>query len=64
MNLRRKVVVKKSEFVCGSPMEAWPGVKDWKLVYPETGTEARTLIRPWAVSCSSDWCRGGPRPVP
>lgn len=44
MSLKRKVVVKQSEFVSGSPMEARPGVKDWKLIYPETGTETRTLI--------------------
>ncbi|HID86822.1 MAG TPA: cupin domain-containing protein [Anaerolineae bacterium] len=42
--MRRKVVVKASEFVGGAPMEARPGVRDWKLIYPETGTETKTLI--------------------
>jgi mannose-6-phosphate isomerase-like protein (cupin superfamily) len=44
MSPGRKVIVKQTEFVSGAPMEARPGVKDWKLVYPETGTETRTLI--------------------
>ena len=44
MNGNGKVVVKSSEFVSGAPMEARSGVKDWKLVYPETGTKTKTLI--------------------
>ncbi len=40
----RKVVVRKSEFVGGAPMEARRGVRDWKLIYPETGVETKTLI--------------------
>jgi mannose-6-phosphate isomerase-like protein (cupin superfamily) len=39
----RKVVVKKSEFLRGAPMEARPGVKDIKVIYPETGTLAKSL---------------------
>ncbi len=39
-----KVVIKSSEFVGGAPMEARPGVRDWKLIYPETGMPTRTLI--------------------
>lgn len=39
-----KVVVKKSEFVGGAPMEVFPGVKDLKLIYPETGVKTKTLI--------------------
>ena len=39
-----KVVVKRSEFVSGAPMEARKGVKDWKLIYPETGVDTKTLI--------------------
>jgi quercetin dioxygenase-like cupin family protein len=42
--MRRKVVVKRAEFIPGAPMETRPGVKDWKLIYPETGTETKTLI--------------------
>jgi mannose-6-phosphate isomerase-like protein (cupin superfamily) len=41
---RRKVVVKQSEFISGAPMETSPGVRDWKVIYPETGVDARTLI--------------------
>ncbi|HID86306.1 MAG TPA: cupin domain-containing protein, partial [Anaerolineae bacterium] len=35
--MRRKVVVKRAEFVPGAP-------KDWTLIYPETDTETKTLI--------------------
>ena len=38
-----KVVVKKSEFLHGAPMEARPGVKDIKVIYPETGMGAKSL---------------------
>ena len=38
-----KVVVKKSEFLHGAPMESRPGVKDIKAIYPETGMPAKTL---------------------
>ena len=41
---RRKVVVKRDEFVPGAPMEIRPGVKDWKLIYPDTGVPYKTLI--------------------
>jgi len=41
---RRKVVVNQSEFVPGAPMETSPGVKDWKVIYLETGVDARTVI--------------------
>jgi mannose-6-phosphate isomerase-like protein (cupin superfamily) len=42
----RKVVVKKSEFVPGAPMETSGvrGVRDLKVLYPETGVETKTLI--------------------
>jgi mannose-6-phosphate isomerase-like protein (cupin superfamily) len=40
----RKVVVQKSEFVGGAPMEAQRGVRDWKVIYPETGVATKTLI--------------------
>ncbi len=39
-----KVVVKKSEFIGGAPMEKKQGVKDWKVIYPETGFPTKTLI--------------------
>lgn len=39
-----KVVVKRDEFVPGAPMEIRPGVKDWKLIYPDTGVPSKTLI--------------------
>lgn len=40
----RKVVVRRAEFVGGAPMEARRGVRDWKLIYPETGVNTKTLI--------------------
>ena len=40
----RKVVVRKAEFEGGAPMEARRGVRDWKLIYPETGVATKTLI--------------------
>ena len=39
----RKVVVKKSEFLHGAPMEARPGVEDIKVIYPETGMPTKSL---------------------
>ena len=39
-----KLVIKESEFVGGAPMESRPGVRDWKLIYPETGVDTKTLI--------------------
>ena len=39
----QKVVVKKSEFLHGAPMESRPGIKDIKVIYPETGAGAKTL---------------------
>jgi len=38
-----KVVVKKSEYLYGAPMESRPGVRDIKVIYPETGAAAKTL---------------------
>ncbi|MEW6265741.1 MAG: dimethylsulfonioproprionate lyase family protein [Thermodesulfobacteriota bacterium] len=37
------VVVKKSDFLSGAPMEARPGVRDIKVIYPETGAPAKSL---------------------
>lgn len=37
------VVVKKSQYVTGAPMEANPGVRDWKVIYPELVENVRTL---------------------
>ena len=42
--MERKVVIKPGEFVGGAPMEARDGVRDLKVIYPETGFPARTLI--------------------
>lgn len=39
-----RVVIKPAEFKGGAPMEARPGVRDWKLIYPETGMPTQTLI--------------------
>lgn len=39
-----KVVIKPTEFVGGAPMETRPGVRDWKVIYPETGMPTQTLI--------------------
>ena len=39
-----KVVVKKSEFLYGAPMEARPGVRDIKVIYPETGMPTKSLV--------------------
>ncbi|MGQ9887277.1 MAG: cupin domain-containing protein [Aggregatilineales bacterium] len=44
MNKPRKLVVKKSEFVGGAPMEVRAGVRDWKVIYPELGVDTKTLI--------------------
>ena len=41
---RGKVVVKRDEFVPVAPMEIWRGIKDWKLIYPDTGVPSKTLI--------------------
>jgi hypothetical protein len=40
----RRVVIKPSEFLSGAPMERMPGVRDWKVIYPETGFPTKTLI--------------------
>jgi mannose-6-phosphate isomerase-like protein (cupin superfamily) len=40
----RRVVIKPSEFLSGAPMEPMPGVRDWKVIYPETGFPTKTLI--------------------
>jgi mannose-6-phosphate isomerase-like protein (cupin superfamily) len=42
--MSEKVVVKPSEFIGGAPMETRPGVRDWKVIYPETGMPTQTLI--------------------
>ena len=39
-----KVVIKSNEFVGGAPMESRPGVRDWKVIYPETGFPSKSLI--------------------
>jgi len=39
-----KIVISPEEFQPGSPMEEREGVKDWKVVYPETGFDPKTLI--------------------
>lgn len=39
-----KVVIKKSEYVGGAPMEKKEGVRDWKVIYPETGFPTKSLI--------------------
>jgi hypothetical protein len=39
----QKVAAKKSELLYGAPMEARPGVRDIKVIYPETGMPAKTL---------------------
>lgn len=40
----QKLIVKQSEFIGGAPMESRPGVRDWKVIYPELGVDTRTLI--------------------
>ncbi len=39
-----KVVIKKTEFLPGAPMEERKGVRDWKVIYPETGFNTKSLI--------------------
>ncbi|HZD70213.1 MAG TPA: dimethylsulfonioproprionate lyase family protein [Actinomycetes bacterium] len=39
-----KVVLKAAEAQTGAPMERNPGVRDRKLVYPETGFATRSLV--------------------
>lgn len=39
-----KVVVRPNEFRAGAPMESRPGVRDIKVIYPETGVPTKTLI--------------------
>ena len=39
-----KVVLKASEALGGAPMERNPGVRDRKLIYPETGFLTRSLV--------------------
>ena len=39
-----KVVIKKSEFVGGSAMEVRKGVRDLKVIYPETGMPTKSLV--------------------
>ncbi len=39
-----RVVIRTEEFLRGAPMEQVPGVRDLKLIYPETGFHPRTLI--------------------
>ncbi|NPV71038.1 MAG: cupin domain-containing protein [Firmicutes bacterium] len=42
--MAEKVVIKKSEFIGGAPMESRKGVRDWKVIYPETGFTPKSLI--------------------
>ncbi len=42
--MESKVVIKKSEFLYGSAMEARPGVTDIKVIYPETGMPTKSLV--------------------
>ncbi|MFN3974661.1 MAG: cupin domain-containing protein [Dehalococcoidia bacterium] len=44
MASKPKVVVRPGEFLPGAPMEARPGVRDIKVIYPETGVPTKTLI--------------------
>ncbi|MCS7206656.1 MAG: dimethylsulfonioproprionate lyase family protein [Dehalococcoidia bacterium] len=44
MMAKPKVVVRPEEFRGGAPMEARPGVRDLKLIYPELGVPTKTLI--------------------
>lgn len=44
MNDAHRVVIKPSEFQGGAPMERMPGVRDWKVIYPETGFPTKTLV--------------------
>ncbi len=44
MNGSHRVVIKPSEFQGGAPMERMPGVRDWKVIYPETGFPTKTLV--------------------
>ncbi len=37
-----RVVIRREEYVSGAPMER-PGVRDWKLIYPEQGFDVKTL---------------------
>jgi quercetin dioxygenase-like cupin family protein len=39
-----KVVIKKSEFVGGSAMEVRKGVRDIKVIYPETNMPTKSLV--------------------
>ncbi len=39
-----KVVLRAAEALAGAPMERNPGVRDRKLIYPETGFATRSLI--------------------
>lgn len=39
-----KVVLKAAEALGGAPMERNPGVRDRKLIYPETGFPTRSLV--------------------
>lgn len=39
-----QVVIKPPQFIGGAPMESRPGVRDWKVIYPETGFPTKSLI--------------------
>ena len=39
-----RVVIRRGEWVPGSAMEVMPGVRDWKVIYPETGFDVKTLV--------------------
>jgi quercetin dioxygenase-like cupin family protein len=44
MVAQSKVVLKAAEALGGAPMQRNPGVRDRKLIYPETGFPTRSLI--------------------
>jgi mannose-6-phosphate isomerase-like protein (cupin superfamily) len=39
-----KVVIKRNEWISGSAMEVKKGIRDWKVIYPETGFPVKTLV--------------------
>jgi len=39
-----RIVIRKNEWLPGSAMEIKKGVKDWKVIYPETGFPVKTLV--------------------
>ena len=39
-----RVVIKREEWKPGSAMEVKKGVRDWKVIYPETGFPVKSLV--------------------